>query len=193
MNTVHEVYLDTILNKFSQSTVQLSPKVTFHTCPRHVMLAFQMHRTHNLDASHIRQKRAWHLRTSCWSFVARFCVCMDASCAFLMHFVLHTFQTRTNVTMEINCTTHFGINWTYEQTNSQKDLKETCMHNKATLLCTNLCSFLRSSTFGRFTCSSHISSGWWVLPASLQQALHQCDAPASVAAQTLTIYNMTTR
>ena len=106
---------------------------------------------------------------------------MDASCAFLMHFVLHTFQTRTNVTMEINCTTHFGINWTYEQTNSQKDLKETCMHNKATLLCTNLCSFLRSSTFGGFTCNSHISSGWWVLPASLQQALHQCNAPASVA------------
>jgi len=67
-------------------TVQLSSKVTFarvpeasFTCFRRVSHTFRMRPIHVPDASPSGKKGAWHSHTSCWSFIVRFCTCMDAS------------------------------------------------------------------------------------------------------------------
>ena len=49
------------------------------------------------------EKGAWHSRTSCCSFIARFCACMDASHVRPRR-ILHAFQTRSDVTLELSCT-----------------------------------------------------------------------------------------
>ena len=81
-------------------TVQLSSKVTF---------------AHVSDASHtcsvhapVWQKGAWHSHTSCCSFIVRFCACMDTSHV-RPRCVLHTFQMRSDVTLELSCTIRKAI------------------------------------------------------------------------------------
>jgi len=46
-----------------------------------------------LAASLSGKKRAWHSRTSCCSFIVKFCTCTDASCVRPRR-VLHAFQAR---------------------------------------------------------------------------------------------------
>jgi len=64
---------------------------------------FQMRPACVLDASRIWQKGVWHSCTSCCSFIPRFCACTDISRTCPRH-VLHVFQMRANVTLELNCT-----------------------------------------------------------------------------------------
>ena len=96
------MHLSAIAIQITYSTAQLQGNV--RTRFRRVSHAFWTRPSSS-------EKGAWHSRTSCCSFIARFCACMDASHVRPRR-ILHAFQTRSDVTLELSCTViTFELNW----------------------------------------------------------------------------------